>query len=294
MIPEPFEYHSPKSVAEAARLLAEFGDSGKLLAGGHSLLPMMKLRLASSSHLIDLGGVSELRFIREAGEWIEIGALATHYQIESSSLLAARCPLLPETAREIGDAQVRNRGTLGGSVAHADPSADWPAALLALGAEIHVTGTQGERTIGAADFFVELMTTALVMGEIVTMIRVPALAVRSGDSYVKFRHPASGYAVVGAAARVSLSESGAVERVSVGMTGVAAKAYRAAQVEKALTGKLPTVARLREASTHAADGVDANADLFASSDYRKHLAAVYTRRALEKAISHAGSQAAGG
>ncbi len=287
MIPEPFEYHSPKSLQEAARLLAEFGDSGKLLAGGHSLLPMMKLRLASPAHLIDLGSVSELRFIREAGERIEIGALATHYQIESSSVLSARCPLLPETAREIGDVQVRNWGTIGGSVAHADPAADWPAALLALDAEIRVAGTQGERTIRAADFFVDLMATALGPGEIVTMIRVPALAAHSGDAYAKFRHPASGYAVVGAAARVTLNENGSVEHVSVGVTGVAAKAYRAEQVEKALTGKSPSAARLGEASTHAADGVDVNADLFASAGYRKQLAAVYTRRALEIAVSRA-------
>jgi aerobic carbon-monoxide dehydrogenase medium subunit len=287
MIPEPFEYHVPKSLEEAARLAAGFGDAGKVLAGGHSLLPMMKLRLATPAHLIDISRIGELRGIRDAGAWIEIGALTTHFQIESSALLREKCPLLPETAKAIGDAQVRNRGTIGGSVAHADPAADWPAALVALGAEVKVTGAQGERTIAAPDFFVDLMTTALRPSEIVTAVRVPARTERSGEAYLKFRHPASGFAVVGVAARVTLAENGTVERVGVGITGVGAKAYRAAQVEQALSGKSPSANRLEQAASHAADGVEVNADLYASADFRKHLTGVLVRRALERAIERA-------
>src|SRR5579872_6513830 len=167
MISESFEYHVPKTLEEAARLAAQFGDEGKLLAGGHSLVPMMKLRLASPKHLVDLGRIESLRYIREHEGSIEIGALTTHFQIESSSLLKENCPLLPEAAGEIGDVQVRNKGTLGGSLAHADPAADWPAVAVALDAEIKAVATSGERWIPAGEFFVDLLATALNPGEIV-------------------------------------------------------------------------------------------------------------------------------
>ncbi|MBI1942014.1 MAG: FAD binding domain-containing protein, partial [Acidobacteria bacterium] len=202
MIPQSFEYHAPQTLSEATRLAAQFGGDGKILAGGHSLIPLMKLRLASPKHLIDIGRIVELGAIREEGDKIRIGAMATHFQLESSELLKAKCPLLPETAREIGDVQVRNKGTMGGSVAHADPAADWPAALLALDAEIHAASEQGERSIAMRDFFVDLLTTALEPTEILTSITVPMLPARGGDAYVKLAHPASGFAVVGVAARV--------------------------------------------------------------------------------------------
>jgi aerobic carbon-monoxide dehydrogenase medium subunit len=287
MFPESFEYHAPKTLEEALRFAAEFGDSGKLLAGGHSLLPMMKLRLASPRHLIDIGRIGELHYIRDEGDWIAVGALSTHHEIEASRLLRDKCPLLPETAGEIGDAQVRNRGTIGGSVAHADPAADWPAALVALDAEIKTAGPQGERTIAAADFFVDLMATALAAGEIVTGIGVPVRTARCGETYAKFRHPASGFAVVGVAVRLALAENGTIGRTAVGVTGVGAKAYRASEVEKILAGKSPSANRLAEASSRAAAGVEANSDLYASADYRKHLAGVLTRRALERAVERA-------
>lgn len=298
MIPEAFEYHLPKSVEEASRLAAQFGADGKVLAGGHSLIPMMKLRLATPKHLIDIGRISELSYIRPLENGtprIEIGALTTHYQIESSEVLKARCPLMPEAAREIGDAQVRNKGTLGGSLAHADPAGDWPAVVLALGAEIRAVSGRGERWIPADQFFVDLLTTALEPDEILTAVRVPALAAapaesRTGHAYVKLHQPASGFAIVGVAAHVTLSESGSVGEVGVGVTGVGAKAYRAAAVENALRGKSPSAKRLEEAASHAADGVLANADLYASSDYRAHLARVYTRRALEKAVERASGE----
>ena len=200
MIPESFEYHTPKNLAEATRLVNQFGAEGKLLAGGHSLVPLMKLRLAAPKHLIDITGIGELNYIREEGDRFEIGALTTHFQLESSDLLKSRCPLLPETAREIGDVQVRNKGTLGGSLAHSDPAADWPAAAVALDAEMHAVSASGERWIPARDFFVDLLATALQPEEILTAIRVPAMPARGGDAYAKLRHPASGFAVVGVAA----------------------------------------------------------------------------------------------
>ena len=290
MIPEPFEYHAPKNLAEATRLVSQFGAEGKLLAGGHSLVPLMKLRLAAPRHLIDITGISELNYIREEGDRIEIGALATHFQLESSDLLKSRCPLLPETAREIGDVQVRNKGTLGGSLAHSDPAADWTAAMVALDAEMLAVSASGERWIPARDFFVDLLATALRSEEILTAVRVSALPARGGEAYAKHRHPASGFAVVGVAARVVLDEKGSLAEVRVGITGVGPKAYRPAELEEILRGKSPGRKRLEEACAHAADGVEVNADLYASAEYRRHLASVYARRALEKAVGRAGAQ----
>jgi aerobic carbon-monoxide dehydrogenase medium subunit len=290
MIPQSFEYHVPKTVNEAAQLAAEFGGDGKILAGGHSLVPMMRLRLAAPKHIVDITRIPELAYIREEGGKIQIGALTTHYQIESSDLLKAKCPLFPEAAGEIGDVQVRNKGTLGGSLAHSDPAADWPAAILAADAEIHAVGLSGDRWIAAQDFFVDMLTTALEPGEILTGVRVPLLPDHAGDAYVKLRQPASGFAVVGVAARVVLDGQGSVQHVSVGITGIGPKAYRATGVELALRGKSPTARHLEEASAHAADGVEANSDLYASSEYRAHLARVYTRRALAKAVERAGAK----
>ncbi|MGA8184431.1 MAG: xanthine dehydrogenase family protein subunit M [Terriglobia bacterium] len=285
MIPEPFEYHVPRTLEEAAQLIAQFGEDGKVLAGGHSLVPMMKLRLASPRHLVDIARLDGLRYITEKDGRIEIGALTTHYRIESSSLLKEKCPLLPLTAREIGDVQVRNKGTLGGSLAHADPAADWPAAAVALGAELKAVSTNGERWIPASEFFVDLMMTSLAPGEIVTAIRFPLLPARSGDAYAKHHHPASGFAVVGVAARLTLDEKGHVKSARVGITGIAAAAYRAVEVEKAITGKTPK--NLQQAASHAADGIEANGDLYASAEYRVHLAAVYAEKALTAAAKSA-------
>jgi carbon-monoxide dehydrogenase medium subunit len=287
VIPQSFEYHLPKTLSEATRLAAQFGDEGKVLAGGHSLIPLMKLRLAAPKHLIDIGRIAELGGIREEGDRIRIGALTTHFQLESSELLKAKCPLLPETAREIGDVQVRNKGTIGGSIAHADPAADWPATLLALEAEVHAASAAGERSIPIAEFFVDLMTTALEPAEILTSISVPALPERGGDAYAKFAHPASGFAVVGVAARVVLDEKGGIAQVSVGVTGIGPKAYRAGGVEETLRGKLASSKRLQEAAARAAEGIEATGDIYASAEYRAHLASVYTRRALETAVERA-------
>jgi len=286
MIPASFDYIAAKSLDEAISLLAKHKDDAKILAGGHSLLPAMKLRLMQPKVLIDLGRIRDLSYIREEGGQIRIGAMTTHFQVETSDLLRRACPLLPETASHLGDMQVRNKGTIGGSVAHSDPAADWPAAILALDAEIVAAGAKGDRVIKATNFFVEMLTTALQPGEVLREIRIPAGTGKVGQAYVKVRHPASGFAVVGVAVNLAV-DGGKCQSVGVGITGVSPTAYRAANVEKALKGNALDAKTLGAASMHASDGVEVNSDLYASAEYRKQLAGVYTRRALETAASRA-------
>ncbi len=281
MIAQKFEYTAPKSLDEALRLLA---NGAKPLAGGMSLIPMMKLRLAAPEHLVDLGKLKDLNYVREAGSELHIGAMATHYVLESSALVREKCPLLAETAATIGDLQVRNMGTIGGSVAHADPSADYPAALQALEARFVLKGTKSERTVSAAEFFVDTFTTSLQPGEIIRELIVPADDKRTGTSYQKVPQPASGFALVGVAARIR-QNAGKIGFVRIGVTGLSNCSYRAAAAEKALEGKAASAADIRAAAALVAQGVDANSDLHASADYRKHLAAVYAERALQTALS---------
>jgi carbon-monoxide dehydrogenase medium subunit len=286
MIPTSFDYVAAKSLDDALSLLARYKDDAKLLAGGHSLLPAMKLRLAEPKVLIDISRIKDLNYIREEGGQIRIGAMTTHFQIETSDLLRRVCPLLPEAATNLGDMQVRNKGTIGGSIAHADPAADWPASVIALRTEMVAVGPKGERIIKSDDFFVELFTSALQPGEILREIRFTPPKGNFGQAYFKFRHPASGFAVVGIA--VSLTAEGSkCAGCGIGVTGVSAKAYRADGVERALKGATLDQKTITAAAEHIADGVDANADIFASSEYRKHLAQVYARRALETAASRA-------
>ena len=286
MIPASFDYIAAKSLDEAISLLGKHKDDAKILAGGHSLLPAMKLRLMQPKVLIDLGRIKDLSYIKEEAGQIRIGAMTTHFQIETSDILRRSCPLLPETASHLGDMQVRNKGTIGGSVAHADPAADWPAAILALDAEIIATSAKGDRIIKAADFFVEMLTTALQPGEILREIRIPAAKGKPAQAYVKVRHPASGFAVVGVAVNLSI-DGGKCQSAAIGITGVSPKAYRAAKVESALNGNSLDAKTLTAAAAHATDGVDVNSDLYASAEYRKQLATVYTRRALEIAAGRA-------
>ncbi|OLE84780.1 MAG: carbon monoxide dehydrogenase [Acidobacteria bacterium 13_1_20CM_2_65_9] len=276
MYPANFDYKRPATVDEAVALLAQHGDAAKLLAGGHSLIPAMKLRLAQPTVVVDIGRISTLSYIREAGGKLAIGAMTTHQEIAASRLLQDKCPLLPETASHIGDVQVRNKGTIGGSLAHADPAADYPATILALDAEIEVAGPNGRRTIRAGDFFVDLLQTAIAANELITEIRVPVTA--KTVAYVKTEQKASGFALAGVAAVISPSG------VRVGVTGIAAKAYRATGVEQALKGQM-TANAIALAATHAADGVEPLSDIHASAEYRAHLAQVNTRRALERAVS---------
>ena len=282
MIPAPFDYQAPATLEEALSLLASDLDGAKILAGGHSLIPAMKLRLAQPQLLVDIARIKSLAYIREEGDKILIGATTTHYQLESSDLLKSICPLLPECAKNIGDVQVRNKGTIGGSVAHSDPAGDWPAAVLALGAELVLVGPNGERTENAVDFFVDLFTTSLLPGEILREIRIQKPSGRFGQAYQKVPHPATGYAVVGIAAHVVLNDDGSCKSAGIGVTGVSTKAYRAQAVESALAGTNLDDNAIAAAAAHVCDGVDPSSDLYASADYRRHLAQVHTARALRR------------
>ena len=285
MIPAPFDYQAPATLEEAVSLLASDLDGAKILAGGHSLIPAMKLRLAQPQLLVDIARIKSLAYIREEGDKILIGATTTHYQLESSDLLKSICPLLPDCAQNIGDVQVRNKGTIGGSVAHSDPAGDWPAAVLALGAELVLVGPNGERTEKAEDFFVDLFTTSLLPGEILREIRIQKPSGRFGQAYQKVPHPATGYAVVGIAVHLVLNDDGSCKSAAIGVTGVGAKAFRPQAVETALAGTSLDDNAIATAVSHVCDGVDPNADLYASSDYRCHLAQVHTRRAIQAAKS---------
>jgi carbon-monoxide dehydrogenase medium subunit len=289
MFPAAFEYHRPSSVQEAVALLEQSGGEAKVLAGGHSLLPLLKLRLAEPRALIDIGRLPGMTGIQSQGGELVIGSLTTHAAIATSDTAKQAAPLLAEAANVIGDQQVRNRGTIGGSLAHADPAGDFPAVILALEAQIKAVGPNGERTIPATDFFVDMLTSALGESEILTEIRIPALPSGSGTAYLKMDHPASHYALCGVAAIVQLGGSGAVEQVRVGVTGVGPKAYRATGVENALRGQSASAESVEQAAQHAADGIDALGDIHASTEYRSHLARVFARRALNEAIARARS-----
>jgi carbon-monoxide dehydrogenase medium subunit len=287
MIPAPFEYHRAGSVKDVLALIKQFGEDAKLLSGGHSLLPMMKLRLVQPAHLIELGRIAELRQITEQGGRIVVGATCTHDQISRSELVRGKIGLLAECAGAIGDVQVRYRGTIGGSLWHADPAADYPAGALALEAELRLESATGARTLKAEDFFVDIMTTAAKPDEILTQVSFAPIPANGGYTYLKHRQPASGFAMVGVAALVTLDRRGNMDRVRVGITGLAAKAFRAKAVENALAGKAPNADTISIAAGHAADGAEALSDIHAAADFRSALACVYTRRAIEGAIARA-------
>jgi carbon-monoxide dehydrogenase medium subunit len=284
MRPAEFEYHRPETLDEALALL---GEESRPLAGGHSLLPLMKMRLSTPEALVDLTGVPGLDEISEDGDGLRVGALATHASVAASELVRSRCPVLAETAALIGDAQVRNRGTLGGSVAHADPAADYPTILTALGATLSVAGKNGGRDVAADDFFVDMFATALQPGELVVAAKVPATPAGTGAAYVKHRHPASFYAVVGVAAVVTVENGGCTNaRLTIGgVTGAPVDATAAAE---AVVGAPPS----EESAVAAADKVaealpNAMSDTYASGEYRTHLAGVLAKRALEVAFDRA-------
>ncbi|MCL6639926.1 MAG: xanthine dehydrogenase family protein subunit M [Candidatus Rokubacteria bacterium] len=287
MYPAAFEYHAPTSVQDALGLLGRLGDDAKILAGGHSLIPMMKLRLAQPKHLIDLRKVPGLAGIREEGGQLVIGAMTTHWQMESSALLKQTMPILADTAAVIGDPQVRNLGTIGGSLAHADPAADQPATMIAGGAEVVCVGPNGRRTVKVDDWFRGLMATALGEDEILVEIRVPVWPAGSGGCYMKFPHPASRFAVVGVAAMVTLDRDGRCTRAGVGVTGAGTHAVRAKGVEAGLAGKVLDAAAIEAAAQKAADGVDVQADLQGSVEYKSHLCRVFARRAITEAVRRA-------
>jgi aerobic carbon-monoxide dehydrogenase medium subunit len=287
MYPAPFEYHVPSTVAEAVALLGRWQDDAKVIAGSQSLIPMMKLRLATPKHVIDLRKVPGLTGVSEEGGALVIGALTTHRDIESSEIARSRLPILSEAAGGIGDPQVRNLGTIGGSLAHADPAADWPAVTTALDASVQVAGPQGQRTVPVEKLITGPLTTVLEPGEILVQVRVPLPDARSGSAYEKLPHPASRFAIVGVAAAVELDGKGTVQRARVAVTGLGPKVTRATAVEQALQGKATSPDYLTSASRRAADGLELRADSIGSADYKAHLAAVYTERALRRAVARA-------
>ena len=283
MYPASFEYHSPTTVKEALGLMTKLEDA-KILAGGHSLVPMMKLRLAQPKNIIDLRKVTGLSGIKEDAGAIAIGAMTTHWDVESSKLIQSKCPIVSETAAVIGDPAVRNVGTIGGSLAHADPAADMPATAIAHGAEFVCEGPKGRRTVKVDDWFVGLMTTAVKDDELLVEIRFPIWGAGTGGAYLKFPHPASRFAVVGAAAVVTLDKQGTCTKAGVGITGAGTKAVRAKGVEAGLVGKKLDQATIDAAAQKAAEGVDVQADLQGSVEYKSHLCRVFARRAIEAAV----------
>ena len=284
MYPAKFEYTAPATLDEALRLLQD--PDAKILAGGHSLLPLMKLRLAQPRLLVDIGRIPGLDYVRVEDGQVAIGAMATYRQIESASEIRQRVPMLAECVHEVGDPQVRARGTLAGALAHADPAGDVPAAALALGGSVRAVSASGEREISLDEFFVDMLTTALQEGEIIREVRLQAHLPGAGGAYVKFDQPASHYALTGVAAVVAL-DGNTIRSVRLGVTGVGSKAYRPGHVEQALTGQPATEDAVRAAVQPIVDGIDVLGDIHASPEYRSHLARVLARRAVLKAAERA-------
>ncbi|GJM31721.1 MAG: carbon monoxide dehydrogenase [Saprospiraceae bacterium] len=279
MIPAEFSYHRPSTLDEVISLLSEHGDDAKLLSGGHSLIPAMKMRLNQPGMLIDIGRLSELNGIKKEGDELVIGANSTHASIAHSETIKEHLPIMAEAADLIGDVQVRNRGTIGGSLAHADPSADWPAVMIATNAKIVVKGSKGERSITAEDFFMGFYMTALEETEIITHIKVPVAGKNTKTSYQKFMQPASRFAIVGCAAVVTIKD-GKCEDARIAFTGVSDAPFRDTGVEDAIRSKALNTENIEAAATKAAAGQDIVSDHFASEEYRLHLAKVYVRKAL--------------
>ena len=287
MFPASFGYVAARSVEEALQLMATHGDDGKLLAGGHSLIPAMKLRLTSPRTLIDLGTVPGLRGVRLDGGNLAIGALTVHADVASSELVRQHLPGLAEAASIIGDVQVRNRGTIGGSVAHADPAADLPVILTALNAAVVVQSPAGNRVIAVDDFFTDFFTTAMSPNEILTEIRVPVPPAGSGTAYAKLPHPASGYVVVSAGALITRQASGTCASARLAIGGLGSGPVRAIATEIELQGKPLTSQVIAAAAAKAAEETDPDGDTYASAEYKRHVATVYARKAIESAVQRA-------
>jgi carbon-monoxide dehydrogenase medium subunit len=283
-VPAVFDYHPAKTVEEAIALLQQYGDDAKVLAGGHSLIPAMKLRLSQPGHLVDIGRVDGLSYVREEGNAIVVGALTTYATMARSELLARDFAIIPEAIDLIADQQVRNRGTIGGSISHADPAGDLPAVILALKAEIVAQGPNGTRTIPIDDFLIGTFTTALEPTEIVTAIRFPIPPAHTGSAYEKLANRASHYAVVGCAAVVTLGGDGTCTSASVAITGAATEIMRASGVESALVGKKLDEATIAEAAAHAPEGLEFISDIHGSETYRRQMSSVITRRAIARAL----------
>jgi carbon-monoxide dehydrogenase medium subunit len=288
MFPAKFAYAAPSSIAEAVGLLED--PDAKILAGGHSLLPLMKLRLAQPKLLVDIGRIPGLSYVRTEDGHLAIGAMTTYRELQQSAEVERQAPVLAEAAHEVGDPQVRAKGTLAGALAHADPAGDLPAVALALGGTIRAVGPDGERDIDLDGFFVDMLTTQLQEREIIREVRLRVQAAGTGGAYMKFDQPASHYALTGVCALISLSDNN-IASARIGVTGVGPKAYRATAVEQALVGKPADEETVKAAVQTVADGIDVQGDIHASPEYRAHLARVYTRRAVLLAAERAKSRA---
>ena len=287
MIPPEFDYHAPASLDEALELLGSLNDP-KILSGVQSLLPMLKLRLASPANIIDIGRIPGLDGIAEEDGVLRIGALVTETELERAPEVAARYPILLDTARVIADPLVRNRATVCGNIAHGDPANDHPATMLALGAEVVATGPDGERAIAIDDFFHGFFTTALSPGEILTELRIPAPPARSGGAYVKLERKVGDYAVAGAAVQLAIAEDGTIAGAGIGLTNLGIAPIRASGAEAALSGRVPDAGAIADAAAAAADAADPIADRRGSVEYKKNMARVLTGRAIGQALERAG------
>lgn len=290
MIPAPFDYHAPATLAEAIGLLQQHGDDAKVLSGGQSLLPLLKLRLASAMHVVDIGRIPGLDYIKEDGGYLKIGGRTRESALERSDLIKTKYPILHDTALVIADPLVRNRATVGGNLAHADPANDHPATMLALGAEVVAAGPKGERTIPINRFFTGIFSTALEAGEILIEIRIPIPPPRSGGAYVKLERKVGDFATAAAAAQVTLGANGAVERAGIGLTSVGPTPITAMEAERFLQKKTPDRQTLAEAARLAAKAASPTADRRGSVEYKREMARVLTARALAMAVERAGGR----
>lgn len=287
MIPPAFEYLRPKTLPEAIAMLQQHGDDAKILSGGQSLIPMMKLRLARPSHLIDINRVTGLLYIKEEGGFLKIGGLTREADLEASDLIRKKYPLLLDTATVIADPQVRNMATVGGNLAHGDPANDHPATMMALHAQIVATGANGERVIAIDDFFVTLFTTALQHDEILTEIRVPVPPPKSSGAYFKLERKVGDFATAATAVQLTLDDKGTVQQIGIGLTNAGPTPIRARAAEDALRGKKPDAALINHASQLAMDSADPSADLRGPAEYKKGLIKELTKRALTRALERA-------
>lgn len=288
MIPAAFTYHAPASIADATALLAQYGDDAKVLSGGQSLIPLMKLRLATPQHVIDINRIPDLAYVREAGGVLAIGALARESDLEESEIVRTRYPILLDTSKVIADPLVRNLATVCGNVAHADPANDHPTTMLALGAEVVAVGRKGERRIPIDGFFVGPFTTTLRPDEIVTELRVPTPPSRSGGAYVKLERKVGDYATAAVAAQITLSANGTCERAGIGLTNVGPTPISARRASEFMRGKRPDDAVMKQAAQLAAEESEPESDLRGPAEYKRDLIRVLTARALRKALERAG------
>ena len=290
MIPAPFDYHAPKTLAEAIALLQQHGDQAKVLSGGQSLLPLLKLRVGAAGHLIDIGRIPGLEYIKEEGGFLKIGGRTRESELEHSDLIRTKYPILHDTALVIADPLVRNRATVGGNLAHADPANDHPATMLALGAEVTATGARGQRTIALDRFFTGIFSTALAPDEILTEIRIPIPPPKSGGAYVKLERKVGDFATAAAAAQVTLGAGGEIERAGIGLTAAGPTPIKATEAERFLLKKKPDAATIAEAAKLAAGATAPTVDRRGSVQYKKEMARVLTARALARAIERAGGR----